>query len=47
MKRLKNEPELRRSLAKKGLETIRARHTAATGPMNFWASWSGSPRPRP
>jgi spore maturation protein CgeB len=27
MKRLKHEPELRRSLAKKGLETIRARHT--------------------
>jgi spore maturation protein CgeB len=27
MKRLKNEPELRRSLAEKGLETIRARHT--------------------
>ena len=27
LKRLKNEPELRRSLAAKGLETIRARHT--------------------
>jgi spore maturation protein CgeB len=27
MKRLKNEPELRRSLAEKGLETIRASHT--------------------
>ena len=26
---LKNEPELRRSLAKRGLETIRARHTCA------------------
>ena len=27
MKRLKNEPELRASLAKSGLETVRARHT--------------------
>jgi spore maturation protein CgeB len=27
MKRLKDDPELRRSLAEKGLETIRARHT--------------------
>jgi spore maturation protein CgeB len=27
MKRLRLEPELRRSLAQKGLETIRARHT--------------------
>jgi spore maturation protein CgeB len=29
MKRLKNEPDLRRSLAAKGLETVRARHTCA------------------
>jgi spore maturation protein CgeB len=27
MKRLRNEPELCRSLAEKGLETVRARHT--------------------